>query len=97
MPWNIGARNLMENTETPKTWLEKEINQAISGGLEKYPQLKWLLQSQYCASSADNSKGDFIIAKHLAKTVKTTKTVKIFNNLLSGIWFIMLLGIDFEF
>ena len=77
MPCNIGARILMENSETPKTRLEKEINQAINGGLEKYPQLKWLLQSQYCASSADNSKGEFIIARHLAKTVKTTITVNI--------------------
>tara|TARA_Y100001954_G_C15487814_1_gene443607 strand:- start:127 stop:297 length:171 start_codon:yes stop_codon:yes gene_type:complete len=40
----------------------KPINQAIKGGLEKYPNINLFDQSQYCASSTERLKGEFIMA-----------------------------------
>ena len=36
-----------------------DINQAIRGGLEKYPRSKLFDQSQYCASSTERLSGEF--------------------------------------
>ena len=68
----IGEKNLTPNSLLPKQYVENEINQAIKGGLEKYPNCKLLDQSQYWASSTDNSNGEWFKINSL-KIVKDNK------------------------
>ena len=56
--WIIGANILTDHSSLPKIDVEIEINQAIKGGFEKYPNSILFDQSQYCASSTDNSNGE---------------------------------------
>jgi len=57
----------------PKTDVEIEINQAIKGGLEKYPKSNLFDQSQYCASSTDNSNGETVNAYIFRKVISISK------------------------
>ena len=52
------------------------INQAIKGGLEKYPRSKIFDQSQYCASSTERLSGELKIDNTLiTNTVSNNKNV----------------------
>jgi hypothetical protein len=42
---------------SPPIRVVAQINQAMTGGLEKYPKSRWRDQSQYWASSGYNSRG----------------------------------------
>ena len=54
----IGAKILIEGTDSPNKKFPIEIIQAIIGGFEKYPNSKFWLHNQYWASSAEISKGE---------------------------------------
>ena len=45
------------------------INQAMKGGLEKYPRSKLFDQSQYCASSTERLSGEFKRDIYLIKNI----------------------------
>ena len=51
------------------------INQAIKGGLEKYPKSKLFDQSQYCASSTERLSGEFKIDSTLIINIKSKNKI----------------------
>ena len=64
------------------------INQAIKGGLEKYPRSKLFDQSQYCASSTERLRGEFKIDIILIINI-ASKNKKVFWTFNSKIFFFL--------
>ena len=64
------------------------INQAIKGGLEKYPRSKLFDQSQYCASSTERLSGEFIMDITLIINI-VSKNKKVFWTFNSKIFFFL--------
>ena len=64
------------------------INQAIKGGLEKYPRSKLFDQSQYCASSTERLSGEFKRDVTLIINI-ANKNKKVFWTLNSKIFFFL--------
>ena len=58
----MGAKARTPNSEDPKIVVLRPINQAIIGGLVKYPASGCVLHCQYWASSTSNPKGDKAMA-----------------------------------
>jgi len=65
MKWSIGENILIPHSSFPIIDEEKEINQEINGGFEKYPKARLFDQSQYWASSTESSKGEIYKANTL--------------------------------
>ena len=78
--WIIGENNLTPHSSLPMIVEDKEINQAINGGFEKYPKARLFDQSQYCASSTESSNGEI-------KRANILKQVRIINksNIIIGL------------
>ena len=64
------------------------INQAIKGGLEKYPRSKLFDQSQYCASSTERLSGEFIMDITFIINI-VSKNKKVFWTFNSKIFFFL--------
>ena len=88
--WKIGENNLIDHSWFPNKLVESEIIHAINGGFEKYPSWKLFDQSQYWASSTDNSRGELYKTRTLTKVKinkKETITGKLkMNELDDDLW-----------